>query len=137
VTARRAGHDEWRRIAPGLESLDDADLIRGKVLTAFERAEETAALDNPDSADIQQLLTFVLVGAGTVGVEMASTLAEMSRMALTHDFRNIDPRSARILLYEGAAHTSHVSRSLIGQSATASRKPGRRSVHEHPSYQRR
>jgi NADH:ubiquinone reductase (H+-translocating) len=96
------GHDDWRYIAPGLESLDDADLIRGKVLTAFERAEETAALDTRSRAEIQQLLTFVLVGAGTVGVEMASTLAEMSRMALAHDFRNIDPRSARILLYEAA-----------------------------------
>lgn len=96
------GHDDWRRIAPGLESLDDADLIRGKVLTAFERAEEMAAFDKSDRQKVQQLLTFVLVGAGTVGVEMASTLAEMSRMALAHDFRNIDPRSARILLYEAA-----------------------------------
>ena len=96
------GHDDWRRIAPGLESLDDADLIRGKVLTAFERAEEIAAFDHGDSARVQQLLTFALVGAGTVGVEMASTLAEMSRMALAHDFRHIDPRSTRILLYEAA-----------------------------------
>lgn len=96
------GHDEWRRLAPGLESLDDADLIRGKVLTAFERAEEMAALDQGASERIRQLLTFVLVGAGTVGVEMASTLAEMSRLAIAHDFRHIDPRSARILLYEAA-----------------------------------
>ncbi|MGA8285617.1 MAG: NAD(P)/FAD-dependent oxidoreductase, partial [Candidatus Sulfotelmatobacter sp.] len=96
------GHDDWQAVAPGLESLDDADLIRGKVLTAFERAEETAALDHMDRAAVQQLLTFVLVGAGTVGVEMASTLAEMSRMALRHDFRHIDPGSARILLYEAA-----------------------------------
>jgi NADH:ubiquinone reductase (H+-translocating) len=96
------GHDEWRRVAPGLESLDDADFIRGKVLTAFERAEETAALDHKDTAAIQKQLTFVLVGAGTVGVEMASTLAEMSRIALAHDFRHIDPRSAQILLYEAA-----------------------------------
>lgn len=96
------GHDDWQQVAPGLESLDDADLIRGKVLTAFERAEETAALGNRDRKEIQQLLTFVLVGGGTVGVEMAGTLAEMSRMSLAHDFRNIDPRSARILLYEAA-----------------------------------
>jgi NADH:quinone reductase (non-electrogenic) len=96
------GHDEWRHVAPGLESLDDADLIRGKVLSAFERAEEIAALDRADTEGIRQLLTFVLVGAGTVGVEMASTLAEMSRMALAHDFRHIDPRSAQILLYEAA-----------------------------------
>jgi len=96
------GHDEWRRVAPGLESLDDADLIRGKILLAFERAEEMAALDHADTEGIRQLLTFVLVGAGTVGVEMASTLAEMSRMALKHDFRQIDPRDAQILLYEAA-----------------------------------
>src|SRR6266436_1560296 len=96
------GHDEWRRVAPGLESLDDADLIRGKILLAFERAEEMAALDHADTEGIRQLLTFVLVGAGTVGVEMASTLAEMSRMALAHDFRHIDPRHAQILLYEAA-----------------------------------
>jgi NADH dehydrogenase len=94
------GHDEWRHVAPGLESLDDADLIRGKILLAFERAEEMAALERADSEGIRQLLTFVLVGAGTVGVEMASTLAEMSRMALAHDFRHIDPRDAQILLYE-------------------------------------
>jgi NADH:ubiquinone reductase (H+-translocating) len=96
------GHDDWQRVAPGLESLDDADLIRGKILLAFERAEEMAALDHADTEGIKQLLTFVLVGAGTVGVEMASTLAEMSRMALAHDFRHIDPRSAQILLYEAA-----------------------------------
>ncbi|MGA7926611.1 MAG: NAD(P)/FAD-dependent oxidoreductase [Candidatus Sulfotelmatobacter sp.] len=96
------GHEDWRRTAPGLESLDDADLIRGKILLAFERAEEIAALDPADTEKIRQLLTFVLVGGGTVGVEMASTLAEMSRMALAHDFRHIDPRSAWILLYEAA-----------------------------------
>lgn len=96
------GHDDWRHVAPGLESLDDADLIRGKVLTAFERAEEIAALNHADKAAIQRLLTFVLVGAGTVGVEMASTLAEMSRMALARDFRHIDTRLAQILLYEAA-----------------------------------
>ena len=94
------GHDEWRQIAPGLTSLQDADEIRGKVLLAFERAEKLAALGDAPVEVIQQLLTFVLVGAGTVGVEMASTLAEMSRMALAHDFRHIDPREAQILLYE-------------------------------------
>src|SRR5207253_2981456 len=77
-------------------------LIRGKILLAFERAEEMAALDHADTEAIRQLLTFVLVGAGTVGVEMASTLAEMSRMALAHDFRHIDPRHAQIILYEAA-----------------------------------
>jgi NADH dehydrogenase len=98
------GHDEWRRFAPGLESLDDADAIRSKILLAFERAEALAATPEAMKAapteEIRRLLTFVLVGGGTVGVEMASTLAEMSRMALAHDFRYIDSRTARILLYE-------------------------------------
>lgn len=94
------GHDEWQQVAPGLASLEDADEVRGKVLLAFERAEKIAALGSAAPEAVQQLLTFVLIGAGTVGVEMASTLAEMSQMALTHDFRHIDPRAAQILLYE-------------------------------------
>lgn len=98
------GHDDWRRFAPGLESLDDADVIRTKVLLAFERAEAIAAAGQGQvqTEEIRRLLTFALVGAGTVGVEMAGTLAEMSRMALAHDFRHIDPRTARILLCEAA-----------------------------------
>src|SRR5260370_11129484 len=100
------GHDEWRPFAPGLESLDDADVIRSKILLAFERAEALAStpktLEEVPSEEIRRLLTFALVGAGTVGVEMAGTLAEMSRMALARDFRHIDPRTARILLYEPA-----------------------------------
>jgi len=94
------GHDEWRQFAPGLESLDDADLIRGRILRAFERAEEMASIEHAPIEEIRRQMTFALVGAGTVGVEMASTLAEMSRMALAHDFRHIDPKSAHILLYE-------------------------------------
>src|SRR5262250_1495614 len=99
------GHDEWRPFAPGLESLDDADVIRSKILLAFERAEAVASTPQALEGfgeEIRRLLTFALVGAGTVGVEMASTLAEMSGMALAHDFRHIDPRTARILLYEAA-----------------------------------
>lgn len=96
------GHDEWREFAPGLESLDDADFIRGKILRAFERAEEMASIEQAGTEKIRGQLTFALVGAGTVGVEMAGTLAEMSRMALAHDFRHIDPKSARILLFEAA-----------------------------------
>ncbi len=62
------GHDDWKDIAPGLESIDEADRIRGKILLAFETAERIAAVGRPDAAIIRQLLTFVLVGAGTVGV---------------------------------------------------------------------
>jgi NADH dehydrogenase len=94
------GHDEWRQFAPGLESLDDADVIRGNILRAFERAEVMASIEQAGPEEIRRELTFALVGAGTVGVEMASTLAEMSRMALADDFRHIDPTLARILLYE-------------------------------------
>jgi NADH dehydrogenase len=97
------GHDEWSQMAPGLVSLSDADRIRAKILLAFEQAEELAALKLAQTPSVQKLLTFALVGAGTVGVEMASTLAEMSRMALAHDFHHIDARSARILLYEAAS----------------------------------
>ena len=96
------GHDEWRPFAPGLESLDDADIIRGKILRGFERAEEMASIEKASAEEIRRQMTFALVGAGTVGVEMAGTLAEMSRMTLVHDFRHIDPPSARILLYEAA-----------------------------------
>ena len=94
------GHDEWSQIATPLESLEGADIIRTKVLAALERAENLAASGNAPADEIQRQLTFALVGGGTVGVEMAGTLAEMFHMALKRDFRHIDPRSARILLYE-------------------------------------
>ena len=96
------GHDDWQQFARGLTSLEDADAIRGKVLLAFEQAERMAALERAPADEIQRQLTFVLVGGGTVGVEMASTLAEMAHMALAHDFRHINPRDAQILLYEAA-----------------------------------
>jgi NADH dehydrogenase len=96
------GRDEWMTFAPGLHSADDADLIRGKILRAFEDAEWLATNGQADPEPLQALLTFILVGGGTAGVEMAGTIAEMARMALAHDFRHIDPRSARILLFEAA-----------------------------------
>src|SRR5499426_154954 len=96
------GHEEWKSLAPGLASVDDADRIRGKILTAFESAEQLAASGKADAAMLHELLTFVQVGAGTAGAEMAGTMAEMARMALAEDFRHIDPRSAHILLFEAA-----------------------------------
>jgi NADH dehydrogenase len=90
------GHDEWRAAAPGLKSLDDALRIRSRVLTAFEEAERET-----DPAAQRRLLTFVIVGGGPTGVELAGALAEISRHALTHDFRAIDPKTARIILIEG------------------------------------
>jgi NADH:ubiquinone reductase (H+-translocating) len=97
------GHEDWKQIAPGLDSLQEADEIRSKLLTVFEEAERLAACGNADQAVIQEMLTFVLVGGGTVGVELAGTIAEMARMALKRDFRHLRPGSAQIFLYEGTA----------------------------------
>ncbi|MGA8668875.1 MAG: NAD(P)/FAD-dependent oxidoreductase [Terracidiphilus sp.] len=94
------GHDDWRAIATPLESLEGADIIRTGVLAALERAESVAASGEADAEKLRRLLTFVLIGGGTVGVEMAGTLAEMFHIALKRDFRHIDLRTARILLYE-------------------------------------
>ncbi len=91
------GHDEWQAAAPGLKSLDDALAIRREVLLAFERAERTA-----DGRAQRRLLTFVVIGGGPTGVEMAGALAEIARHALRHEFREIFPESARIILLEGA-----------------------------------
>jgi len=102
ITYNYFGHDEWKELAPGLDSVDDADRIRGKILRAFETAERLAAEGNASIKDIDALLTFVLVGGGTAGVEMAGTIAEMARLALTGDFRHINPREAHILLFEAA-----------------------------------
>jgi NADH dehydrogenase len=95
------GHDDWESVAPGLDTIDDADRIRGKILSAFEAAESLAAAGGEPSA-VQDILRFIVVGGGTAGVEMAATLAEMARLALAHDFRHIDTRSAQILLFEAA-----------------------------------
>jgi NADH:ubiquinone reductase (H+-translocating) len=90
------GHDEFAPFAPGLKSLNDAEAIRAKLLKAFEIAEIEV---NP--AQHRDLLTFVLVGAGPTGVEMAGAIADMVRGMLKSDFRRVDPRSARIILIEG------------------------------------
>jgi NADH:ubiquinone reductase (H+-translocating) len=92
------GHDEWARYAPGLKTLDDALRIRARILTAFERAEATR-----DSAEQREWLTFLIVGAGATGVELAGTLAEIARHTLKGEFRHIDPASARIVLIEAGA----------------------------------
>ena len=90
------GHDAWRTHAPGLKTLEDALDIRRRVLLSFEQAER-----EPDRAAQRRLLTFVVVGGGPTGVELAGALAEISRHALANDFRAIDPESARIILVEG------------------------------------
>jgi NADH dehydrogenase len=88
------GHDEWARYAPALKTLEDALAVRRRILVAFERAERET-----DPARQQQLLTFVLVGGGPTGVELAGTLAEIARQTRA-EFRNIDTRSTRIVLVE-------------------------------------
>ena len=89
------GHDEWERFAPGLKTIADATAIRRKVLLAFEAAEVET-----DPTKLQALLTFVLVGAGPTGVEMAGAIAELAHKALASDFRHIDPKLAHIVLVE-------------------------------------
>jgi NADH dehydrogenase len=89
------GHDDWAADAPGLKTLDDALRIRARLLTAFEQAE---ASSDPD--EVRALLTFVIVGGGPTGVELAGTLAEIARHTLSGEFRRIDPASARIVLVE-------------------------------------
>ncbi len=89
------GHDEWESVAPGLKTIDDATGIRRRILLAFERAEQVA-----DAAERRRLLTFLIIGAGPTGVELAGALAELGRKALAADFRNIDPRDTRVVLVE-------------------------------------
>lgn len=89
------GHDEWGVVAPGLKTLDDATAIRRTILEAFEQAELTT-----DAAVREAFLTFVVIGAGPTGVEMAGAIAELARHTLVDDFRNIDPTKARVMLIE-------------------------------------
>ena len=90
------GHDAWRANAPGLKTLGEALDIRSRILAAFERAERES-----DEAKRRELTSFVVIGAGPTGVELAGALAEISRQSLARDFRHFDPGSARIVLVEG------------------------------------
>jgi NADH:ubiquinone reductase (H+-translocating) len=89
------GHDDWIDFAPGLKRIEDATRIRRSILLAFEQAELAH-----DDAERRRLLTFVIVGGGATGVEMAGAIAEIARQTLAKDFRRIDPRSSRIILLE-------------------------------------
>ncbi|ATU91797.1 NAD(P)/FAD-dependent oxidoreductase [Phyllobacterium zundukense] len=90
------GHDDWEPFAPGLKTLEDATTIRRRILTAFEKAER-----EPDPAKRAEYLTFVMIGGGPTGVEVAGTIADLARDTLKGDFRVIDPASARVVLIEG------------------------------------
>jgi NADH dehydrogenase len=99
------GHDNWRTAAPGLKTLEDALEIRRRVLLAFERAEiEPPGAAPAHDARRRSLLTFVVIGGGPTGVELAGALAEISRQSLARDFRHFDPGSARIVLVEAGPH---------------------------------
>ncbi|HWY50721.1 MAG TPA: NAD(P)/FAD-dependent oxidoreductase [Chthoniobacterales bacterium] len=90
------GHPEWERLAPGLKSLEDAVEIRRRILMAFEYAEKIS-----DEAARKAAMTFVIIGGGPTGVEMAGAIAEIARYTLAKDFRRIDPSQARVILIEG------------------------------------
>jgi NADH:quinone reductase (non-electrogenic) len=109
------GHDEWEPWAPGLKTIEDALEIRRRVLLAFELAERQAA-----EGEAAMPLNFVIVGGGPTGVELAGTLAEISRQALANEFHSIDPKTTRILLLEGGprllpAYAEDLSRSAEEQ----------------------
>jgi NADH dehydrogenase len=96
ATSNYFGHDDWRQLAPSLKTLDDGLKVRSIILQAFEEAERES-----DPEKRQELLTFVLVGGGPTGVELAGAMAELAHQALTGGFRHIQPTKARIILVEG------------------------------------
>jgi NADH dehydrogenase len=109
------GHDDWEEFAPGLKTIEDALEIRRRVLLAFELAERQAA-----AGETATPLNFIVVGGGPTGVELAGTLAEISRHALAHEFRSIDPARTHILLIEAGprilpAYAEDLSRSAVEQ----------------------
>jgi len=91
------GNDQWRDMAPSLKTIEEATAIRHKLLYAFERAERATS-----EAEARDWLTFIIVGAGATGLELAGALAEIARETLKHDFRHIRPQESRIILLEGA-----------------------------------
>lgn len=111
------GHDEWAAHAPGLKSLEDALEIRKRVFLAYEAAEQES-----DPETRRALMTFVVVGAGPTGVELAGALAEIATHTLLHDFRRIDPGEARIVLLEGSSHVLPVYREELCQKARSQLK---------------
>lgn len=106
------GKPEWEKFAPGLKSLDDALEIRRRLLLAFETAEKT---DNAEQR--QAALTFVVVGAGPTGVEMAGAIAEIARVTLVQDFRHIDPSQARVILLDATPRVLPVYTPELSESA--------------------
>ncbi|MFC9363557.1 NAD(P)/FAD-dependent oxidoreductase [Rhodococcus sp. NPDC057014] len=108
------GNDHFAEHAPGLKTVDDALELRGRILSAFDRAEHTA-----DATERQRLLTFVVVGAGPTGVEMAGQIAELADRTLAGAYRNIDPRDARVILLDAAPKILPPFQDKLSASATA------------------
>jgi NADH:ubiquinone reductase (H+-translocating) len=106
------GNDQFAEFAPGMKSIDDALELRGRIFGAFELAELAT-----DPAEIDRLLTFVVVGAGPTGVEMAGQIAELARRTLRRDFRSIDPTSARVILLDAAPKVLPPFVDKLGQAA--------------------
>lgn len=111
------GRDDWEPFAPGLKSLEDAEEIRRRVLLSFERAEREA-----DPVKRHAHLTFVVVGGGPTGVEVAGALAEIRRFALRRDFRQIDPGEATVMLLEGGPRLLNSYPTVLSERAKA--EPG-------------
>jgi NADH:ubiquinone reductase (H+-translocating) len=106
------GHNDWEKLAPGLKSLEDAIELRRRILMAFEYAEKTN-----DEAARKAAMTFVIIGGGPTGVEMAGAIAEISRHTLAKDFRHIDPSRARVILIEGDSRLLSAFPEDLSQSA--------------------
>jgi NADH:ubiquinone reductase (H+-translocating) len=114
------GHDEFNRFAPGMKSIDDALELRGRIFGAFEMAERET-----DPERRREWLTFVVVGGGPTGVEMAGQIAELSKRSLHGNFRNIDPASARVVLVDaGGELIPHFGRHLSGKALSGLQKLG-------------
>ena len=114
------GHDEWAAVTSGLKRIEDATTMRRRILIAFERAEEAE-----NDTERRRLLTFVIIGGGPTGVELAGALAELARAALARDFRRIDPKTARIVLVEaGPRLLPGFAAKLSGAAARALQRLG-------------
>src|SRR3984957_1890912 len=119
------GHDEFAQFAPSLKTIADAEWIRARILSAYERAEQME-----DGAERARALTFVLVGAGPTGVELAASIAQMAHITLRSNFRRIDPADTKILLIEGAGRVLPTFSEAL--SAKAARRLGSLGVEMRP-----